>query len=155
MRCAEYEFHSEKYWQSAYILNRLNRGGVCSRRGGPAPGGCLLWEGVCSWGGESALGASAPGGDSGGVCSRGVSAPGVSAPGGVPAPGGCLLLRGGIPAYTEADPPVNRMTNKCKNITFYWATQTKIFITFLYMSSCCDIQKRLVMTIFKVFHVCL
>ena len=24
---------------------------------------------------------------------------------------------GGIPACTEADPPVNRMTNRCKNIT--------------------------------------
>ena len=69
---------------------------------------------------------------------RGVSAPGVSAPGGlfarrgvwlargcllqgVSAPRGCLLLgAGGIPACTEADtplPPVNRMTNRCKNIT--------------------------------------
>ena len=43
-------------------------------------------------------------------------------PGGVSAPGGwCLLpgglLRGGIPACTEADPPVNRMTDRCKNIT--------------------------------------
>ena len=27
-------------------------------------------------------------------------------------------LRGGIPPCTEADPPVNRMTNRCKNITF-------------------------------------
>ena len=32
---------------------------------------------------------------------------------------GCLVLGGGggIPACTEADPPVNRMTNRCKNIT--------------------------------------
>ena len=54
--------------------------------------------------------------------------PGVSAPGGVSALrvsalGGCLLwgvsvLGGGIPACTEADtPPVNRMTDRCKNIT--------------------------------------
>ena len=37
----------------------------------------------------------------------------MSGPGGVSAPGGC-----GIPACTEADiPPVNRMTDRCKNIT--------------------------------------
>ena len=60
-----------------------------------------------------APGVSAPGG--------GVPGPrgwGVSASGGMPAPGGC-----GIPACTEADPTpppppaVNRMTNRCKNIT--------------------------------------
>ena len=56
--------------------------------------------GVCSWGEVSTLqGVSAPRGDvySGGVCSG----------------GGC-----GIPACTEADtPPVNRITDACKNIT--------------------------------------
>ena len=34
--------------------------------------------------------------------------------------GGCLAWGGGgggIPACTEAEPPVNRMTNRCKNIT--------------------------------------
>ena len=40
----------------------------------------------------------------------------MSALGGVSAPGG-LLPGGGIPACTEADPPVNRMTDRCKNIT--------------------------------------
>ena len=60
--------------------------------------------GVCS-GGEG--GVPGPGGRgcawSGGVWPRG----GVSAPGGV-----------GIPACIEAEPPpVNRMTNRCKNIT--------------------------------------
>ena len=58
------------------------------------------------------------------------------------APGGCLvwggsapggLLRGevsagggggGIPACTEADPPVNRMTERCKNITFATSLRT-------------------------------
>ena len=49
------------------------------------------------------LGVSAPGGVPGGVCSGG----GVSAPRGLPGPGGC-----GIPACTEADPPVNRMTDR-------------------------------------------
>ena len=46
--------------------------------------------------------------------SQGVSAPRGSASRGVSAPGG-----GGIPACTEADTPsVNRMTDRCKNITF-------------------------------------
>ena len=54
----------------------------------------------------------------GGVWSQGVSGPGVgSAPGGgCLVWGGCLLPGGGIPACTEAD-PVNRMTERCKNIT--------------------------------------
>ena len=51
----------------------------------------------------------------------------MSGPGGVSGPGGCLLQGVcvpapgggcGIPACTEADtPPVNRMTDRCKNIT--------------------------------------
>ena len=37
--------------------------------------------------------------------------------GGAWSTGWCMVL-GGIPACTEADnPPVNRMTNRCKNIT--------------------------------------
>ena len=48
-------------------------------------------------------------------------AEGVSLARGVSLAGG-LLDRGcwgggGIPACTKADPPVNRMTNRCKNIT--------------------------------------
>ena len=31
--------------------------------------------------------------------------------------GVCFLGDGGIPVCTEADPPVNRMTDRCKNIT--------------------------------------
>ena len=65
-------------------------GGV-SPPGGSGPGGCLLLGGM-----------AAPGGV-GGVCSGG---------------GEVLLLGGSVPACTEADPPpVNRMTNRCKNIT--------------------------------------
>ena len=60
---------------------------------------------------------SAPGGEGvsalgrlwGAVCSRGVCSQGVG---------------GGIPACTEADPPVNRMTNRCKNITFATSLRT-------------------------------
>ena len=51
----------------------------------------------------------------GGVCSQG----GVSAPGGSVCSWGCLLPGGCIPACNGADPlpPVNRMTDRCKNIT--------------------------------------
>ena len=50
------------------------------------------------------------------VCSWGVSAPGGLLPvGGLLLGGVCSW--GGIPACTEADPPVNRMTDRCKNIT--------------------------------------
>ena len=41
--------------------------------------------------------------------------PGGCLPG--PGLGGCPPGLGGIPACTEADPPVNRMTDRCKNIT--------------------------------------
>ena len=68
-------------------------------------------------------GESAPGGClvlGGGTWSRGVCSGGVSAPGGVPGPGvGCLVRGVGIPACFEAEPPpppVNRMTDRCKNI---------------------------------------
>ena len=90
-------------------------GGVSAPEGS-APGegvsawGCLLLGGVCSWG------VSAPGG----VCSWGVSAlGGCCLLLGVCSWGGCLLPGGcGIPACTEADiPPVDRMTDRCKNIT--------------------------------------
>ena len=64
-------------------------GGVCS--GGGLLWGGLLWGGLL-WG-VSALGGSAPGGSNsggGGVC---------------------------LSAFSETTPPVNRMTNRCKNIT--------------------------------------
>ena len=60
--------------------------------GGSASGGCLLRGGCLLPRGVSALGE--------GVCSGG------SAPGGV-----CLS------AFWDTTPPVNRMTNRCKNIT--------------------------------------
>ena len=97
------------------------------------PVGCVLadrrpYAGVCFPGGSPCPGGSASGGD--------VSGPGgFSMPGGCsPSPGGVLLARpplwtewqtgvkilpwpkpgGGSPCQT---PPVNRMTNRCKNIT--------------------------------------
>ena len=62
----------------------------------------------------SAPGGSAPGGGGlipGGICSQGGLLPeGGLLPGGVSAPRGGVCLR-------HAPLPVNRMTNKCKNIT--------------------------------------
>ena len=49
----------------------------------------------------------------GGVCSGGCQSECVPE-GGVSVGG---LVPGGIPACIEADPPVNRMTDRCKNIT--------------------------------------
>ena len=80
----------------------LSLGGVCPVRGVGvcSEGVCLVREGlvqggwvVCSWG----------------VC--------LVWGGLVQGEGGGLLWGGGIPACTEADPPVNRMTDRCKNIT--------------------------------------
>ena len=47
-----------------------------------------------------------------------VPGPGV---GGVPVPGGCTWSRGYLPRYS---PPVNRMTDRCKNITFATSLRT-------------------------------
>ena len=63
-----------------------------------------VWSGEVSGPGECLLGG-------------GLVPGGVWSQGGVPPLGGGLLLGDGIPACTEADPPVNRMTNRCKNIT--------------------------------------
>ena len=104
-------------------------GGVCSQGGMSTARGCLLQGGYLFWGG---------------VCSQGVCLllDGVSTPGccqlrgGVSVSGGwwgvcsggraCLLPAGcGIPACTETDtPPVNRMTNRCKNITLATTVKT-------------------------------
>ena len=71
--------------------------------GVPVPGGCLLLGGLL-WG----IG-------SGGCLLLGVPALGGSALG--DRLGGVPALGGGIPACTEADPPFNRITDACKNIT--------------------------------------
>ena len=118
------------------------RGVVCSRGGGICPGG-VCSGGVSAPGGLGGSlllggrGVSAPGGVSalwgclllGGCLLQGGLLWGVSAPGGVSTLGvsawGCLLSGGvcseggcGIPACTEADsPPVDRITDVCKNIT--------------------------------------
>ena len=73
-------------------------------------------SGVSGPGGGLLPGGSGPGGW--GSALRGVVCSwGVSAPGGVSGPGGSAPGRGGITACTEADPPVDRITDACKNIT--------------------------------------
>ena len=106
--------------------------GGCLLLGDVCSGGCLLTGGVCS-GGCLLMGVSANGGvcSKGGVCSGGCLLRGCLLwrecllPGGV-CSGGCQLWgmsapRGvsGIEACTEADtpPPVDRITDACKNIT--------------------------------------
>ena len=81
-------------------------GGVPGPRGVYlVPGGCT-WSRGCTWsqGGVPGLG--------GCTWSWG----GVLGPRGVPGPGGCTWSWGGVPAQ-YSPPPVNRMTNRCKNIT--------------------------------------
>ena len=93
----------------------LRGGGVtCLVRGGvPAwsrGGVYLVWEGVPAWsrGGVPGLGGYLPG--PGGVyLVRGVYLPGLGGWGCT-----CLVL-GGVPS--QVLPPVNRMTDRCKNIT--------------------------------------
>ena len=77
-------------------------GGV-SAPGGSAPGGCLVWGGVCSWGGLLREG----------VCSQ----------------GGCLLP-GDVLPQTRC-PPVNRMTDRCKNITLATTSLRPVTTTLL------------------------
>ena len=104
----------------AFVCSRGVCSGGCllwgmSARGVSAPRGCLLWGVVVSALGVvvSALG--------------GVSAPGCACFWGVSAPG-----RGGggsIPACTKADiPPVDRMTDTCKNITFATSLRTVMIV---------------------------
>ena len=85
-------------------------------------------EGVCSR-------RSAPGGGSapGGVCSRGVSTPmEVSASGGCLL-GGCLVPGGWYPSMHQGRyPPVNRMTNRCKNITLATTSLRPVIIGWSY-----------------------
>ena len=94
------------------VLGGVWSGGVSAPRG-VCSGGCLLWGGVCSRGcllwGRGVC-----------VCSRGVSGP-----------WGCLLLGGGIPTCTEADtPPVDRITDACKNITLATTSLRPVKIIF-------------------------
>ena len=88
--------------------------GGCLLRGCLLPGrGCLL-GGVSAPGGVCSQGVSAPGGCllPGVVCSRGVCS-------GVVCSWGGLLQGGSAPGGSASDtpPPVNRMTDRCKNIT--------------------------------------
>ena len=99
------------------------RGGVwsgvgCLLQGGVYSGGAV-WSGGCLVQGVSGLGGVWSGRVwsggcllQGGLCSGGVSAPGGSSLGGVSA-----SVHAGIHPPEQTPPPVNRMTDACKNIT--------------------------------------
>ena len=72
-------------------------GGVCSGRGVSGPGGSSMPGVGGVWSGVSSM--------LGGVCSRGVSGLGD-------------VWQGEPPHAGRTPPPVNRMTDRCKNITF-------------------------------------
>ena len=88
-----------------------------------APGGCLLLGGYLLQGVSALGGCLLPGVSAlrGGVCSQGVSVPGrVSAPRGA-----------GIPTCTEADtPPVDRITDACRNITLATTSLRPVITSF-------------------------
>ena len=122
----------------------LHGGGVCSQ-GGVCSRGVSAWGGGFCSGGCLLLGGLLPGGGCllwgcllwGGVCSRGCLLQGVSVlglcllPGGVCSGGVCSQGGCGIPACTEADTPlVNRMTNRCKNITLATTSLRPVFNIF-------------------------
>ena len=101
-KLSEFSFKQECIPVGCVPAARRPYAGVCF------PGGCLVWgggvvpgPGGCAWsgGGVSGLGGW------GGVWSGGV---------GVPGPGVCLSA---LWDTTTTPPPVNRMTNRCKNIT--------------------------------------
>ena len=78
-------------------------------------GGGLPAGGVPAWGGVPPRGCTCRGDLLGGcTCQGGVPARGGDLPGGVPTQG--IPGQGGVPAQVPP-PPVNRMTDKCKNIT--------------------------------------
>ena len=125
-------------------------------------GGCLLW------GGCLVQGCLFPGGAWSGGClllgwgrvSGGLSVPrgclvlGVPAPWeclvrGVPGLGGAWSGRGGIPACTEADPPVNRMTDRLGDLFALKKYQRKSIILGSNIQTCP--QKD---THFKMFLLC-
>ena len=78
--------------------------------GGESPwqGGLLVWGGLLARGESLCQGGLLAGGS---PCWGGVSLPGVSLPGASPCHGGLL-------AWRVSYPPVDRMTDRCKNITF-------------------------------------
>ena len=112
----------------------LPGGGVCFLGGVCFPGGCLLPGGFCSRGGCLLLW---------GVCYRGCLLPGQCLLGGcllpgASAPGGCLLLGVSAPGgvwypsmHWGRHPPVNRMTNSCKNITLATTSLQPVKMYFL------------------------
>ena len=70
---------------------------------------------------------------------------GVSLTGGSPWQGVSLVggspWQGGIPACSEADPPVNRMTDRCKNITLATTSLRPVIILHITLRGYHDMDK--------------
>ena len=81
--------------------------GGCTCQGVPGPGGCTCWGCIWSWGDVPGLGVY--------LVWECTWSRGCTCLGGVPG------LRGYLPRYS---PPVNRMTDRCKNITFATSLRT-------------------------------
>ena len=108
-------------------------GGVCSR-GVPAPGGWGVCSrgGACSWGGGvSALGGCLLPGD---LFRGGLLLGGSPCLGGFSLPRGVLPARGGSPC--PETPPVNRITDTCKNITLATTSLRPVKINNKCISQC-------------------
>ena len=115
--------HSLNVCQSLLLGGEVSAagGGVCS--GGCLLSGCVCSQGVSASGGMSALGGCLLLGD---VCSGGCLLGGGCLLWGVSAPRGVSALVGGVcswgmwvsqDALRQTPPPVNRITDACKNIT--------------------------------------
>ena len=125
-------------------------GGVSGLRGVPGPRGCTWSQGMYlvpgdvpgpsgtwSWGDVPGPGGLylVPGGvprPGGCIWSEVYLVPGYTWCRGVPGPGGCLVL-GGVPGpgggyLPRYFRPVNRMTDRCKNITFAISLRTVITV---------------------------
>ena len=99
------------------VFRSLQPGGVYLVPGGCTwSGGVYLVQGGCTW---SQGGVPGPGGCTWSWGVYLVQGGGYLVLGGVPGPGGVYLVPGGVPGTWSGTPapPVNRMTNRCKNIT--------------------------------------
>ena len=136
--------HEIEIYLTRMHSSRMRTGRTLQYAGVCFPGGrCLLPGESCSGGGGVCFGGvvSAPGGMSvrGSVCSWGVCLGGSLLPGGVCSGGICsqgvsTLLWGGVVSQhalrQTPHPPVNRMTDRCKNITLATTSLRPVISTY-------------------------
>ena len=137
---------------SMYCSDKVYLPGGCTCRGG-----CTCLGGVPAWGAGVYLpgGCTCPGGYLTGGCTwpRGVYLPGSTCPGGCTHQGG--PAQGGVPArgctclgvylaegvyLPRYSPPVNRMTDRCKNITLPQTSFAGVLPTYCPYLPACTVQ---------------